>query len=326
MRIPLSLSVYEHAARLIGATPWEASRDPELLYRAHAAAYETYRHTPVVVGIDIYNLEAEAYGCAVDHPGGAGIPAITRPRYRSVEEALDIPPLSPAWGRIPSVLDTAARLQGTYPDADVRVPVSGPFSIAQSLVGLEPLMLAAALDPGPLRRLLERLADGQLEVVRAAQERHVGIAFFESAAAPPLLSPAQFEAIELPALQRAMQGTAAILGRPVPCIIGGNTLPILPAILATGTRFVICPAETDRVRFLAAMEGHPEVTVRVNLNPGLYTRGTLADIAREVDEVVRLARGRAHVLLGTGAIPYETPVANLLFLRRYAEGTVDCVE
>ena len=27
MKIPLSLSVYEHAARLIGRTPWEVSRD-----------------------------------------------------------------------------------------------------------------------------------------------------------------------------------------------------------------------------------------------------------------------------------------------------------
>jgi hypothetical protein len=38
MRMDISPSVYEHAAALIGRTPWEVSRDPELLYAAHAEA------------------------------------------------------------------------------------------------------------------------------------------------------------------------------------------------------------------------------------------------------------------------------------------------
>ena len=35
MKIPLSLSVYEHAARCLGKTPGEVSRDEELVYQAH---------------------------------------------------------------------------------------------------------------------------------------------------------------------------------------------------------------------------------------------------------------------------------------------------
>ncbi len=53
-----SPSVYEHAAFLIGRTPWEVSRDADLLFEAHAEAFRRYGHAPVVVGIDIYNLEA----------------------------------------------------------------------------------------------------------------------------------------------------------------------------------------------------------------------------------------------------------------------------
>ena len=70
----ISPSVYEHAAMLIGRTPWEVSRDGDLIFEAHAAAYRRYRQTPVMPGIDIYNLEAEAYGAAVARPGGNGIP------------------------------------------------------------------------------------------------------------------------------------------------------------------------------------------------------------------------------------------------------------
>jgi len=55
----LSPSIYEHAAAVISRTPWETSRDEELLFAAHAAAYRLYRHTPIMPGIDIYNLEAD---------------------------------------------------------------------------------------------------------------------------------------------------------------------------------------------------------------------------------------------------------------------------
>src|SRR5271169_2435987 len=75
MKIPFSPAIYEHAARFVGRTPWEVSRDPELLFEAHRRAWLEYRHTPVCVGIDIYNLETEAYGAKIPAPDGAGIHA-----------------------------------------------------------------------------------------------------------------------------------------------------------------------------------------------------------------------------------------------------------
>jgi len=72
MKISFSPSVYEHAAAMIGRSPWDTSRDPDLLYAGHKAAFLKYHHTPVVVGIDIYNLEAEAYGAKVSVPGEKG--------------------------------------------------------------------------------------------------------------------------------------------------------------------------------------------------------------------------------------------------------------
>ncbi len=201
MRIPLSLSVYEHAARFLGKTPWEVSRDADLTYQAHREAYRLYRHFPVVVGIDIYNLEAEAYGCRPVPPGGTGIPAIPQPLFASLDEALQIEPFDPETaGRIPLMIEAARRLQAEFPEADVRLPVSGPFSIAQSLLGLNELMLAVALRPEAVREFLEKLVPGQILFSQAVLAAGLGIAFFESAAAPPLLSPVQFREVELPAL------------------------------------------------------------------------------------------------------------------------------
>jgi len=318
MRIPLSLSVYEHAAQFLGLTPWEVSRDAELVYQAHAAAYRAYRHTPVVVGIDIYNLEAEAYGCEVAAPGGVGIPAVRRPLCASVDEAMGLQPFHPlAARRILLFIAAARRLKAEFPEADVRMPVSGPFSIAQSLLGLEALTMAVADEPEKVRALLEGLVGAQVAYSREALRAGLGIAFFESAAAPPLLSPRQFREVELPALTLALREVAAEAGRALPCIIGGDTAPIIADIMATGTDFVICPAETDRAEFLERMRKYPDAKVRVNLDPRVYASGTPDEIRAAVDEVVALQKMREGLLLGTGAIPYETPIENILLLIEY---------
>ena len=144
----LSPSIYEHAAAIIGRVPWDVSRDEGLLFDAHAAAYRLYRHTPIMPGIDIYNLEAEAYGGVVERPGGVGIPAIPHPICKSASGLLELTPLDPRRdGRIPMALRAAARLAAEFPEAQVRVPVSGPFSIASSLVGFETLLCDVAADP-----------------------------------------------------------------------------------------------------------------------------------------------------------------------------------
>jgi len=319
-----SPSVYEHAAFLIDRTPWEVSRDAELLFAAHAEAFRRYGHAPIVVGIDIYNLEAEAYGGAIARPHGTGIPAIGQPVCSSVDELAELPPLDPIRaGRIPMVIEVAGRLARQFPEADVRVPLSGPFSIAANLVGFETLLCEVLTRPAAAAAALEHLVEGQVRFCRAIC-RHpggtrLGVAFFESAAAPPLLSPELFRTVELPALRSIIGRTSQVVGRPVPCVIGGDTTPILEAILETGTGMVICPIETDQEAFLRKIWDRTEVRVRVNTSSQVMVHGTRAQLRGELDRVVRLTAGRGNVCLGTGALPYETPPENVLWLKQLCQ-------
>ena len=314
----LSPSIYEHAAAVIDKTPWEVSRDEELLFESHAAAYRLYRHTPIMPGIDIYNLEAEAYGGEVERPGGIGIPAITRPICNSAADLLELRPLDPRRdGRIPMALRAAARLAAEFPEAQIRVPVSGPFSIASSLVGFDTLLCGVAADPDATAASLLHLIDGQVAFAEEIKRQGLDVAFFESAACPPLLSPAMFRRVELPALTAAMTRMAAVLGHPIPCIIGGNTTPILDAMLETGTGYVAAPHETDQAAFMKKIWDRTEVRVRVNMDVEVISRGSWDRIRAEADRVVRLAGERPNVCLGTGALPYETAPENVLRLREY---------
>ena len=308
----ISPSVYEHAARFVGRTPWEVSRDEELIYQAHAEAYRYYRQTPVMPGIDIYNLEPEAYGATVEKPVGENIPAIGKHAFTSGEQLLHLPPLDPRRdGRIPMLIAVARRLHATFPEADIRVPVSGPFSIATNLVGFDRLLLEAITEPAMIAEALLRLVDGQVRFAEAIRDAGVDVAFFESAACPPMLSPALFRQVELPALKSIMQRIGEVVGHPIPCIIGGNTAPIAEAMLETGTGYLIAPFETDQVDFIRRVEHRGDVRIRINMDLRIIARGPWEAIVAEAERVIALAGDHPNVCLGTGSLPYETPPENV---------------
>lgn len=306
MKIPFTPAVYEHAARLIGRSPWDVSRDPELMFAGHRAAYLEYHHQVIAVGIDIYNLEAEAYGARIEACEDDAIPAIHQPLLSSLEEGLDLEPLDPARaGRIPMLLAVGQRLKHEFPDADVRIPVAGPFSIAFNLRGISNLCEDVALRPEATLKLLMRLAENQAVLCRAIAAVGLDIAFFESAAAPPILSPRQFREVELPALRRILELAAECLGHSVPCIMGGNTYLILDDLLSTGTNYLVCNVETDQAAFVEYVSRtHPEVKIRVNLDPGVVACAEPERIYRGIDRIIGIAAGRSNCVMGTGALPF----------------------
>jgi len=144
------------------------------------------------------------------------------------------------------------------------------------------------------------------------------VAFFESAAAPPILSPQQFHDLELPALRRILEVASNCLGRPVPCIMGGNTYPILDDILSTGTNYVACNVETNQRAFVEAVaRQQPNVKIRVNLDPGVVACSNPERIYRAIDHVLDIVGGRPQCVMGTGALPLETPPENIRLIREY---------
>jgi uroporphyrinogen decarboxylase len=319
MKIAFTPVVYEHAARFVGRTPWEVSRDAELLFEGHRRAYLEYRHQVICVGIDIYNLEAEAYGAKIEPCEGDAIPAIHQPLLASLEDGLTLKPFDPQRdGRIALLLGAGQRLKREFPEADVRIPVAGPFSIAFNLRGISNLCEDAITRPEETAKLLMRLAENQAVLCRAVAAAGLDVAFFESAAAPPILSPRQFRAVELPALKRIMALAAECVGHPVPCIMGGNTFPILDDLLSTGTGYLACNVETNQTAFVERVgRTHPHVKVRVNLDPGVVACPEPERIYRGIDRVLEIVGGRTNCVMGTGALPLETPPDNIRLIREY---------
>jgi len=299
--LPFEPVCFEHAAALIGKTAWDVSRDTDLLVQAHLAAIQCYRLTSCVVGMDIYNLEAEAYGASVLRPLGNGIPSLRERTFDSLEELGELT-LDAGKGRIPLMLEAARRLRRAAPDIHLSIALSGPFTIATQLIGLEDMICELFSEPQEGADTLLHLAKEEIGLIQEIRAEGFGITVYESAVAPPLLSPDLFRNQVLPALHAALEaagGTAHL-------IIGGNTLAILTDLLTLPLAYMICPVETDQQAFLQAMPRNWPGLLRVNLNPAVFLPGQEARARGEVERVQTLCATRSDLNLCCGTLlPYD---------------------
>jgi hypothetical protein len=65
------------------------------------------------------------------------------------------------------------------------------------------------------------------------------------------------------------------------------------------------------------MRAHPDVTVRINMDPGPMTSKNFGVLEKEVDRVLKLANNREKVCIGTGCLPFETDPEAVLKTKEY---------
>jgi uroporphyrinogen decarboxylase len=295
---------YDHAARLISKRPWDVSNNADLLVAAHEAAIHTYAYAECIVGVDIYNVEIEAYGCEILEPEGNGMPAAGPPPFDEVAGllSLELNPLQD--GRIPMLLDAAAQIAQRNPDVRVRIPIAGPFTIACHLLGMENILCELLINPEPVAAALLHLAHNQLTLAQTALSRGIGLSVFDSSVTPPLLSPDIFVKWVSPSLARLLHGLPDDSKRETQLIIGGDTLHILDAILSLSPAYIICPAETAQEEFMAKVLDHCDMMVRVNMNPSVFLPGMRESAKTEVERVLKLARCRQRTTIGS-LLPFD---------------------
>ena len=92
------------------------------------------------------------------------VPAIVSHQYSTSKELMTLEPFNPKTdGRIPMVIEAARRIADECPEADVRIPLSGPFSLATNLMGFENLLCEIMTGPDLVARMLSHFVAGQVE-------------------------------------------------------------------------------------------------------------------------------------------------------------------
>jgi uroporphyrinogen decarboxylase len=321
-RRPLFLpAIYEHKAWFIGSTPTAISRDADLLTRALLAEFEAIGPDALAVGVDVYNLEAEAVGCEVTFYEGSdtSIPGIT-PGNHTFEvgddlQAAKLPnPLKD--GRMPVNLEAARRVRRELGDDYwIRGAVSGPFSLAVSLVGAETLFLACFDRPEWVHGLLAYAGRLIKEFGKGYIDAGAELIMFDSQASPELLSPQMFEEFVLPVTQDLAAWAATQGVRDLPLIIGGNTTPIAGLIARTNCNNLLCDFTCDFDAW-AAVSRTAGRALRRNISPRLIETATPDEIHAAAAREVARGRELPGFIMGTGVIPFGTPTANILAVKR----------
>ncbi len=318
-RIPFCPAIYEHMGFLIGKTPSQIGRDPDLLVRGLLAAYETYHPDFLSVGIDVYNVEAEALGCQVvyfdDSPDVPGISDFPVKKPEDLDK-LGIPdPTSD--GRMPLFIEAAEETNRLLGDKIIiRGAVTGPFSMASELVGAENLIVMSLQDPPFIRKLLKFTATVAAEFGKAFIERGIDPVIFDSRAMPPLCSPDVFRHMLAPAYAQHLTPVLEEAGaKHLPLIIGGNTTPILEALVATGATQLLCDFEGDREVFMKRCLER-KLPLRVNVDPRLMHTGPMDRIEDFALSILKACWDHPGFILGTGVAAYDCPREHILAVKK----------
>ena len=314
--VKFSPVAYDHAAYLIGKRPWEVSRNADLLINSHNTAIKRYNLEECLVGIDIYNVEAEALGCHVLEPDGMGSPTIESKAYFTHEDVSRLDLDAEHMGRCPMILETATTLKKMYPKCSVRIPVCGPFTLTGHLLGLNNLLCDIALDVDKTLNTLQYVSNLLLVFIESAYRRSIEVTVFESAASPPLLSPKSFQTTVSPVLSHLFNEAESRYHSRPEFIIGGNTYPILESLLDLRPSFLICPFETDQFAFIESIaKSAVQPSVRVNMNPSVFNGKTPDKALQEAERTLQLATLLENSSIGT-ILPYD---ANPLIVEAVAE-------
>lgn len=319
-RPPFVPAVYEHKAFLIGRTPSDVARDSGLLLEALTAELETYTPDALTVGLDVYNVEAEAMGLPVRwFDDSADVPAIVSPGP-GADPAPSAPPDPERDGRMPLLLETAARAVHLWGDrVTVRGAVSGPFSLACALAGTERLLAATIEDPPFVRDMLALAAETTAAFGAAFLRRGAGVILFDSKASPAASSPRTFREFVLPAYRDTVVPRLKAAGaRNLPLIIGGNTDAIVDDLIATGATQILCDAGSD-ARLFAARCAERGRSFRISVDTRMVHHATLAEIRKEARRRLECVAGEAGVLFGCGVVAYDTAPERVLALREALE-------
>lgn len=303
-------AIYEHKAALIGKSPMELAHSADLLAEAVLKEYKIYQADYITVGLDVYNIEAEALGAELTVPGENECPDLAGLLY----DLNDLPELAlpdiPHSGRFNMLLEAGKKVQDALGDKTwVRVAASGPVTLAAKLVGLENLVMSLCMEDGNAVKLLEfsaKIAELWCEYLR---ENDLEVIIFDSMLAPPMFSPDMYEQYFLPLHQQILYVLSDTGQSERELVIGGDTAPIANFLPQTGGNIVLCDFACDAEAFKQALGDDTEIHVRRNINPTLLGKGNDAELMAQFKSDLA---NFANPIAGTGILPYNFDPGNLL--------------
>lgn len=296
----------------IGAKASDYYHSAELMAELEIALFEKLHHDSVGISTSLRGV-AEAMGAKVGYPD-YNISYLLEPAVKSVDEIEYLKVPDPLKDGILPILIEAIRLtrDALIDKVDVSASMSGPFSVAASVVGTENLMKWMIKYPEKIHTLMEIVAEANNRYIEEVAKLGVSIGFADPVSSTSLISPKQFREFSLPALQKNVDKIKETTGSAPSIHICGKSKEIWEDVVNTG----ISNFSIDNVEDLEEAKEimGDKVVITGNVPPvDVMHLGTKEDISKSVKECIKKGHDSKNgYILSTGCqIPMHTPMENI---------------
>jgi uroporphyrinogen decarboxylase len=326
-RAPVGPYIASWAARWSGIPLSSYCTNGQAMARAQYLTWEKLGQDIIFPDSDNYYL-AEGFGCKTKINQNE-IPSLVKPAIADFEQAFDLEIPDPYRdGRMPVILEAIERIHSQVGDeVCIRVPGTGPFSVASSLVGVERFLLEMALIQAGRRDTNRAAVEHMLELTTSVLIRF-GLAELkagahllqcgDSLASTNVISPEMYRTWVLPKHQQIFREWKEAGALTLLHICGDNTR-ILDLLAQTGADIIAIDHAVD-LRMAKQRIGE-KVCLIGNIDPvSTMLQGSVSDVEQAANACLEAAAPGGGYILGTGCeVPQDTPLENLQALIRVGQ-------
>lgn len=296
----------------IGVTARDYYHSAKLMADLEIALFKKLRQDSVGISTSLRGI-AEAMGSKVGYPD-YNISYLLEPVVKSVDQIESLKVVNPLKdGKLPILIE-ALRLtrDALIKEVDVGAAMSGPFSVAASLVGTENLLKWMMKHPEKVHTLMEIVVESNNRYIEEVAKLGLSISFADPVSSNSLISPRQFREFSLPYLKKNVDKIKEKTGGSPGIHICGKSRDIWEDVVGTGiSNFSIDNIE-DLEDAKEIMGDRVIITGNVPPVDAIY-KGTKEDIFKSVKECIRKGHdSKKGYILSTGCqIPMNTPIEKI---------------
>ncbi len=299
-------------APFIGVTARDYYHSAQLMADLEIALFKRLRHDGVSISTSLRGV-AEAMGSKVGYPE-YGISYLIEPAINSIDEIESLKIVDPLKdGNLPTLLEAIKLTRDALMDeVDVGAAMSGPFSVAASVVGTENLLKWMIKYPKKVHTLMDIVAESNNRYIEEVAKLGVSIGFADPVSSTSLISPKQFREFSLPALRKNINKIKEKTGGAPGIHICGKSKELWEDVVNAGiSNFSIDNAEDlEEAKNIMG----DRVVITGNVPPvDIVYRGNKEAIFKSVKECIKKGHdSKKGYILSTGCqIPMHTPIENI---------------
>jgi [methyl-Co(III) methanol-specific corrinoid protein]:coenzyme M methyltransferase len=251
-------------------------------------------------------VEAEAMGAKVYMGTRETEPRVVEYPLNAIDEWRKLPELNETHYRVEVVFEAIKILKKTYPEIPVIGNLTGPISLATSL--MEPMDFYKALrkNPGEAMEFLEFVAENIVKFGVAMTKAGADVInLADPSGTGEILGPKVFGEAAVPVINKITESIEDATGVPVMVHICGRLLPVLDQLKNIKSRVLSIDAITNLRKVKQAL---PEKVIMGNVSTFLLEKGTPERVRKAAIVSINQGAGILSPACGIGA---NTPIENI---------------